>query len=193
MPVKNVTVSEGKTILDFGQNFAGIVEIHPEFFEGETLTIRHGEILNPDDSLYTANLRKAKATVIYHAGAEKKTYRPRFTYMGFRYVELSGAEYKPGMVKAYALYTDMRRLFSVYLRLVLTEKPSAVPTLSQIKDQLIFLTALTSSIQKFRHIMLLIKNPARIVSEIYEKVCIISSDYHEYSLSPRKDESKCRI
>mgnify|MGYP000161129817 CR=1 FL=1 len=29
--------------------------------------------------------------------------------MGFRYVELSGAEYKPGMVKAYALYTDMRR------------------------------------------------------------------------------------
>ena len=31
MPVKNVTVSEGKTILDFGQNFAGIVEIHPEF------------------------------------------------------------------------------------------------------------------------------------------------------------------
>ena len=109
MPVKNVTVSEGKTILDFGQNFAGIVEIHPEFFEGETLTIRHGEILNPDDSLYTANLRKAKATVIYHAGAEKKTYRPRFTYMGFRYVELSGAEYKPGMVKAYALYTDMRR------------------------------------------------------------------------------------
>ena len=52
MPVKNVTVSEGKTILDFGQNFAGIVEIHPEFFEGETLTIRHGEILNQDGSLY---------------------------------------------------------------------------------------------------------------------------------------------
>ncbi len=109
MPVKNVTVSEEKTILDFGQNFAGIVEIHPEFLEHETLTIRHGEILNPDGSLYTANLRKAKATVIYHAGAEKKVYRPRFTYMGFRYMELSGAVYKPGMIKAYALYTDMRR------------------------------------------------------------------------------------
>ncbi len=109
MPVKNVTVSEEKTILDFGQNFAGIVEIHPEFLESETLTIRHGEILNPDGSLYTANLRKAKATVIYHAGAEKRVYRPRFTYMGFRYMELSGAEYKPGVVKAYALYTDMKR------------------------------------------------------------------------------------
>lgn len=109
MPVRNVTVSEGKTILDFGQNFAGIVEIHPEFLGNETLTVRHGEILNPDGSLYTANLRKAKATVVYHAGTDKKVYRPRFTYMGFRYVEISGAEYKPGMVKAYALYTDMRR------------------------------------------------------------------------------------
>ena len=72
MPVKNVTVSEGKTILDFGQNFAGIVEIHPEFFEGETLTIRHGEILNQDGSLYTANLRKAKATSFIMQGQKKR-------------------------------------------------------------------------------------------------------------------------
>ena len=109
MPVREVTVSGGRTILDFGQNFAGIVEIAPEFLGNETVTVRHGEILNPDGSLYTANLRKAKATVVYHAGREKKKYRPRFTYMGFRYMELSGAEYRPGMIKAYALYTDMKR------------------------------------------------------------------------------------
>ncbi|MCM1143870.1 MAG: glycoside hydrolase family 78 protein [Blautia sp.] len=109
MPVKAVTASGDRTILDFGQNFAGIVEIDPDFLHDETLTIRHGEILNPDGSLYTANLRKAKATIVYHAGTEKKRYRPRFTYMGFRYVEISGAEYKPGMIKAYALYTDMKR------------------------------------------------------------------------------------
>ncbi len=109
MPVKGVTEWEGRTILDFGQNFAGIVEIDPAFLEDETVTIRHGEILNPDGSLYTANLRKAKATVVYHAGGEKKKYRPRFTYMGFRYMELSGAEYRPGMIKAYAIYTDMAR------------------------------------------------------------------------------------
>ncbi len=109
MPVKAVSRDGDKTILDFGQNFAGIVEIDPAFLEKETLTVRHGEILNPDGSLYTANLRKAKATIIYHAGSEKKVYRPRFTYMGFRYAELAGAEYRPGMIRAYALYTDMRR------------------------------------------------------------------------------------
>lgn len=109
MPVKAVSIAGDRTILDFGQNFAGIVEINPTYLDQETLTIRHGEILNPDGSLYTANLRKAKATVVYHGGREKKIYRPRFTYMGFRYMELSGAEYKPGMLKTYALYTDMKR------------------------------------------------------------------------------------
>ena len=109
MPVREATVQGDVTILDFGQNFAGIVEIDPSFLKNETITIRHGEILNADGSLYTANLRKAKATIVYHAGAEKKKYRPRFTYMGFRYMELSGAVYQPGMIRAYALHTEMER------------------------------------------------------------------------------------
>ena len=109
MPVREATVQGDVTILDFGQNFAGIVEIDPSFLTNETITIRHGEILNADGSLYTANLRRAKATIVYHAGAEKKKYRPRFTYMGFRYMELSGAAYQPGMIRAYALHTEMKR------------------------------------------------------------------------------------
>lgn len=109
MPVREATVQGDVTILDFGQNFAGIVEIDPSFLTNEIITIRHGEILNADGSLYTANLRKAKATIVYHAGAEKKKYRPRFTYMGFRYMELSGAAYQPGMIRAYALHTEMKR------------------------------------------------------------------------------------
>ena len=109
MPVREATVQGDVTILDFGQNFAGIVEIDPSFLTNETITIRHGEILNADGNLYTANLRRAKATIVYHAGAEKKKYRPRFTYMGFRYMELSGAAYQPGMIRAYALHTEMKR------------------------------------------------------------------------------------
>lgn len=109
MSVRETTVQGDVTILDFGQNFAGIVEIDPSFLTNETITIRHGEILNADGSLYTANLRRAKATIVYHAGAEKKKYRPRFTYMGFRYMELSGAAYQPGMIRAYALHTEMKR------------------------------------------------------------------------------------
>ena len=107
MPVKSVTKRGNVTILDFGQNFAGIICIDPERMDGNCLKLRHGEILNADGSLYTANLRKAKAETVYHKGSG--IYRPRFTYMGFRYVELSGAEYEDGLLTAYAIYSDMDR------------------------------------------------------------------------------------
>ena len=93
------------TIIDFGQNFAGIVLIHPDKMEASSLKLCHGEILNRDGSLYRANLRKAKAETVYYRG--EATYRPRFTYMGFRYVELSGCRYVPGLLTAHAIYSDM--------------------------------------------------------------------------------------
>ncbi len=109
MPVQKITKNGDVTILDFGQNFAGIVEIDPTKMSGTVLKLRHGEILNQDGSLYTKNLRKAKAEIIYHKGRETKKYRPRFTYMGFRYVEVSGTEYVPGMLTAYVIHSEMER------------------------------------------------------------------------------------
>lgn len=109
MPVKAVTKYGDVTILDFGQNFAGFIEIDPANMNGHTLKLRHGEILLPDGTLYTENLRKAKAEIVYYKGESLEKYRPRFTYMGFRYVELSGVNYVPGLLRAYAIHSDMKR------------------------------------------------------------------------------------
>ena len=111
MGVKSVAKLGDKTIVDFGQNFAGVISINSDLLQkGQRIVIRHGEILNKDGSLYTANLRKAKATLSYRKGEEKGWYTPRFTYMGFRYIELSGVEYSPDLLKAHAIHTEMRRL-----------------------------------------------------------------------------------
>ncbi|MBQ3504605.1 MAG: family 78 glycoside hydrolase catalytic domain [Oscillospiraceae bacterium] len=107
MPVRSVIKRGDVTILDFGQNFAGFITIDPDRMKGDCLRLRHGELLNADGSLYTTNLRKAKAEIIYHRGSG--SYRPRFTYMGFRYAELSGVEYEDGLLSAYAIYSDMER------------------------------------------------------------------------------------
>lgn len=109
MPVKTAAQRGDVTILDFGQNFAGIIEIDPNKMQGAELKLRHGEILNADGSLYTTNLRKAKAELVYHKGAETKKYRPRFTFMGFRYAELSGVPYTDGLLTAYVLHSEMER------------------------------------------------------------------------------------
>ena len=107
MLVKKITKQGDMTILDFGQNFAGFITIDPRKMNGACLKLRHGEILNADRSLYTTNLRKAKAEIVYYKG--KGIYRPRFTYMGFRYAELSGVEYEDGLITAYAIHSDMER------------------------------------------------------------------------------------
>lgn len=105
--IKSVRVMGDKTIIDLGQNFAGVVSIDPTKMTAPSLTLRHGEILNADGSLYTANLRRAKAEITYYRSVGE--YRPRFTYMGFRYIELSGCEYADGLLTAHAIYSDMER------------------------------------------------------------------------------------
>lgn len=107
MPVRSVNVIGERTIVDFGQNFAGIVTIDPEKMSGEHIKLRHAEILNPDGTLYTANLRRARAETVYTRG--RGIYRPRFTYMGFRYVEITGCDYTDGLIEAYSIYSDMER------------------------------------------------------------------------------------
>lgn len=109
MSVKEVITKDGVTILDFGQNFAGIVEIDPNYMNSGALKLRHGEILNKDGTLYTTNLRKAKAEIEYHKGEVREKYVPKFTYMGFRYIELTGVEYVEGLITAYAIYSEMEQ------------------------------------------------------------------------------------
>ncbi len=109
IPVKEVFRYEDHTIVDFGQNFAGMITIDPSKMEGEVMTVRHGEILNADGSLYTVNLRKAKAQIVYTKGNSAEVYEPKFTYMGFRYIEIRGVPYTEGLIKAYALYSEMER------------------------------------------------------------------------------------
>ncbi len=81
----------GHYIFDLGQNMVGRARIHVPVSQGDRITIRVAEMLNPDGSLYTANYRGAKSTDSYVA-AETGTadWQPDFTFHGFRYVELSG-------------------------------------------------------------------------------------------------------
>ena len=108
MPIVSVTdLGGGRTLLDFGQNFAGFLTVDPEFMSGPELRLRHGELTNADGTLYTANLRAAKAELVYRKGDDPRIFRPRFTYMGFRYAELSGVPYREGLLRAFAIWSDM--------------------------------------------------------------------------------------
>src|SRR4030095_14790481 len=55
----------GQWTFDLGQNMVGVVRLRVQGKPGTVITIRHGEMLNPDGTIYTANLRGAAATDIY--------------------------------------------------------------------------------------------------------------------------------
>ncbi|MBX3750967.1 MAG: family 78 glycoside hydrolase catalytic domain, partial [Opitutaceae bacterium] len=80
-------------IFDLGQNIAGRIRLNVKGKAGQTLKIRYAEILNPaDNTLYTDNLRAARCTDFYimRGDAAGETWEPKFTFHGFRYVEISG-------------------------------------------------------------------------------------------------------
>jgi alpha-L-rhamnosidase len=83
----------GATQFDFGQNMVGRVRIRVQAPAGTEIVLRFAEILEPDGSLHTANLATAKATDRYIAkGDGVEVYEPRFTFHGFRYLEVTGVE-----------------------------------------------------------------------------------------------------
>ncbi len=85
-------------IFDFGQNLTGHVrlKVPAGLPPGHTLTLRHAEVLNPDGTLYTTNLRGAAATDRYVArGGEAGVWEPVFTLHGFRYAEITGLPAAP--------------------------------------------------------------------------------------------------
>lgn len=90
-PVKITRPAPGVHVFDLGQNMVGSVRLTVSGEAGRTVRLRHAEVLNPDGTVYTDNLRTAKATDSYTLkGHGTEVYEPRFTFHGFRYVEVTG-------------------------------------------------------------------------------------------------------
>ena len=102
--------SPGVFIYDLGQNFAGWARLKVSGQAGQRVKLRFGEMLNQDGTLYTTNLRGARVTDYYTLkGVGEETWEPRFTYHGFRYVEVTGYPGKPGLdaITGVAAHSDL--------------------------------------------------------------------------------------
>jgi alpha-L-rhamnosidase len=89
---KQVTpIANGTYIFDMGQNMVGWATLKVKGAAGTKVRLRFAEILNPDGTIYTANLRNAEATDTYILrGGDEEIFSPHFTFHGFRYIEVTG-------------------------------------------------------------------------------------------------------
>ena len=100
-PQKITEPRPGVYVVDFGQNFAGWAQLRVQGERGTRVTLRFAETLYEDGTINQENLRQAACSDVYILKGEgEEVWEPRFTYHGFRYVQVEGF---PGAMTAQAL------------------------------------------------------------------------------------------
>ena len=81
----------GVYVFDMGQNFSGWARLRVAGPRGTAVRLRFAELLYDNGMINQENLRGARAEDVYILKGEgEEIYEPRFTYHGFRYVEVTG-------------------------------------------------------------------------------------------------------
>lgn len=112
-PVSIKQLKPGVHIMDMGQNMVGWLKMNVQGEKGHKVTLRFAESLQPDGSLYVANLRDARVTDIYTLkGGGVETWHPSFVYHGFRYVEITNypGEPKPTHFEGQVVYDAIQTI-----------------------------------------------------------------------------------
>jgi len=113
--LKPIAVTEPRPhvyIFDMGQNLVGWCRLTVAGPRGSQVSLRHAERLRPDGTLYLDNLRSALVTDTYILkGKGTEVYEPRFTYHGFRFVEVRGFPGKPTLaaLEGCAVHDDVNQ------------------------------------------------------------------------------------
>ena len=110
-PLAIITTPKGEKVLDFGQNLVGTVGFQVKGNPGDSVVLRHAEVLDKAGNFYTDNLRNARQEVCYILkGNDEEYYQPNFTFQGFRYVHVK--KYPGDIIKdnfrAWVLHSDIK-------------------------------------------------------------------------------------
>ncbi|WP_329521306.1 family 78 glycoside hydrolase catalytic domain [Spirillospora sp. NBC_01491] len=86
---------DGVYVVDLGTNFAGWPRLRVEGPAGTTVTMRPGELLNDDGTVGQHTTGSPIWDTYTLSGKGTETWHPRFTYHGFRYLQLEGLPSAP--------------------------------------------------------------------------------------------------
>ena len=98
VPVGLTNPQPGVYVYDMGQNSSGWVQLRVSGPRGTAVKMRFSELAYENGMINRQNIREAKSRDIYILRGEGvETYEPRFTYHGFRYVEVTGYPGTPSL------------------------------------------------------------------------------------------------
>nr|WP_319267725.1 glycoside hydrolase family 78 protein [uncultured Draconibacterium sp.] len=109
-PIEFITTPKGEMVYDMGQNMVGWIRIKMKGKAGQKVQLKFAEVLDKEGNFYTANLRAAECTDTYIFGEDgEAVYEPKFTFHGFRYLQLIGFDEIPAKeeITGVVIYSDM--------------------------------------------------------------------------------------
>ncbi|OQD89900.1 hypothetical protein PENANT_c002G06985 [Penicillium antarcticum] len=108
-PIQIITTPSGKKIVDFGQNLVGRVRISKlAVTRGANVILTHAEVLEYEE-LGTRPLRLAKCSDKIISAGDEIDWAPRFSFHGFRYVQIDGWNPDSNNIVADVMHTDLSR------------------------------------------------------------------------------------
>lgn len=87
-PVEIIRTPRGETVVDFGQNMTGYVELRISANQGDRIVFTHAEVLDREGNFYTDNYRTAKNCMTYVCSGGEDVFKPQYSFQGFRYIRL---------------------------------------------------------------------------------------------------------
>ena len=110
VPVSIAALKDKTFLVDMGQNMVGWIRLKVKGMPGDTVILKHAEVLDKHGAVYYDNLRSARQTDTYIlSGNEEEIFEPHFTFHGFRYVEIKGypGALTPENIKGIVIHSDM--------------------------------------------------------------------------------------
>jgi alpha-L-rhamnosidase len=115
-PVGLNNPSPGVYVYDLGQNFAGWAKLNLTAPAGTEIRLRFSESLHPDGMIDPASTGVYATDVVQTdkytcSGKGEEVWEPRFTYHGFRYIEMTGFPGKPSSdnIEGVVVHTSVKK------------------------------------------------------------------------------------
>ncbi len=112
-PIELFITPAGEKVFDLGQNMVGWVRLKVQGEAGAAVKFQFAEVLDQEGNFYIDNLRGIKCTDTYIlSGKDEETYKPRFTFHGFRYVKVEGypGELSLESITGIVVHSDMPQI-----------------------------------------------------------------------------------
>ena len=111
-PVEVIHTPAGETVIDFGQNMTGYVEVRVKGERGSRIVLHHAEVLDKDGNFYTGNYRTARNENTFVLSGGEDVFKPTYSFQGFRYIKLVEYPFETVDVncfRAIVVHSEMKR------------------------------------------------------------------------------------